>query len=110
MEARGIMELMTESRSSAVQILGAAGEVAFGKEYAGRAVAVEEVEPGVWIVKVGQLIPDSERWLLDPKVQADLKEAIAWAEKNPSQPTNLRQFEEKLLGGLPDDSGSPRSE
>jgi hypothetical protein len=102
--------MAAELRASAVQVMGTGGEVALGKEYAGRAVLVEALEPGVWIVKVGQLVPDNERWLLDPKVQADLDEAIAWAERTPPQTTDLKHFEEKLLGGLPDDSGSPRSE
>lgn len=104
------MILMAETRISAVQVLGADGEITLGKEHAGRAVAVSELEPGVWIVKVGQFIPDSERWLLDPVVQADLDEAIAWADQNPRQTSDLQQIEEKLLGELPADSGSSRSE
>jgi hypothetical protein len=109
---RGIMVMMAESRVSGIQILGREGEASFsfGKEYAGHVVAIEEVEPRVWVVRVGDPVPENERWLFDPKVQADLDEAIAWAEKNPPQTTDLNQLEEKLFGGLPDDSGSPRSE
>jgi hypothetical protein len=103
--------MAAEPHTAAVhQVVGTEGEVALGKEYAGRAVSVVMLEPGVWSVKVGTFVPDNERWLLDPKVQADLDEAIAWAERTPPQTTDLKDFEEKLLGGLPDDSGSPRSE
>lgn len=102
--------MAAEPRTSAVQVVGTGGEVALGEEYAGRVVSVVMVEPGIWSVKVGTFVPDNERWLLDPKVQADLDEAIAWAETTPPQTTDLKDFEEKLLGGLPDDSGSPRSE
>ena len=103
--------MAAEPRTAAVhQVVGSEGEVALGKEFAGRAVSVVMLEPGVWSVKVGTFVPDNERWLLDPKVQADLDEAIAWAERNPPQTTDLRDLEEKLFGGLSDDSGSPRSE
>ena len=36
---------------------------------------VDEIEPGVWIVKVGAFIPDSERWLHEPAEKAKLDEA-----------------------------------
>lgn len=104
------MSVMAEPSTSTLRLLGAEGEVALGKEYAGYSVSIEALEPGVWTIKLGQLVPPSERWLLDPKVQADLDAAIAWAEKNPPQTTDLKELEEKLFGGLPDDSGSPRSE
>lgn len=101
------MVLMAESRISAVQVLGAEGEIALGKEHAGRAVAVSELEPGVWIVKVGQFIPDSERWLLDPVVQADLDRALERAQSEPYTETNLDELEERILGGSrPDSIGS----
>jgi hypothetical protein len=44
---------------------------------------VDELEPGVWIIKLGQFIPDSERWLYEAQVQQEVAEAIAWAECNP---------------------------
>jgi hypothetical protein len=105
------MSLMAgEPRTAAVRVLGDHGEVSFGNEYAGHTVEIKELEPGIWIVKVGEPVPENERWLLDPKVQADLDEAIAWAERTPPQTTDLKDFEERILGGFPDDSGSPRSE
>jgi hypothetical protein len=102
--------MAAEPRTSAVQIVGADGEVALGKEYAGRSVSVVMLEPGVWSVKVGTFVPDSERWLLDPEVQADLDEAIAWAERNPPRSTDLQEFEEKLFGEPRADSDSSRPE
>lgn len=41
--------------------LDQSGQIALGKAYAGRHVLVEELEPGVWLVKLGEFIPDSER-------------------------------------------------
>jgi putative transposon-encoded protein len=81
---------------SAVKTIGASGQIALGKEYAGRHVLVEEVEKGVWVVKLGDFIPDSERWLHRPRVKADLDEAIAWAEKHPPRRTSLKTLSRRL--------------
>ena len=78
---------------STIKTIGASGQISLGKEYAGRNVLVERVEPGVWVVKLGEFIPDSEKWLHRSEVSEDLDEAIAWAEKNPPKPSNLDDFE-----------------
>jgi hypothetical protein len=107
-----IMVMMAESRVSGIQILGREGEASFsfGKEYAGHVVAIEEVEPRVWVLKVGSPVPENEQWLLDPKVQASLDRALAWAAQNPPTETDLQQLEEKLFGEQPADSDPSRSE
>jgi len=48
---------------TAVKTIGSSGQIALGKEYAGRRVLVDQVEPGVWLIKVGEFVPNSERWL-----------------------------------------------
>lgn len=99
--------MAAEPRTPAVQVVGTDGEVALGKEYAGRSVLVETLEPGVWIVKVGTFIPDSERWLLDPEVQAKIDRALERAEREPYKETNLDELEERILrGARPDSAGS----
>lgn len=102
------MSLMAaEPRASAVQVMGAGGEVALGEEYAGRSVLVEALKPGVWIVKVGAFVPDSERWILDPEVQAKINRALERAEREPYRETNLDELEERILrGARPDSAGS----
>lgn len=67
----------------AIKTIGASGQILLGKEYAGRSVLVEQIEPGVWIIKIGEFIPESERWLHGPGIKEELDEAIAWAVKNP---------------------------
>jgi len=81
---------------STVKTIGSSGQIALGKEYAGRHVFIDEVERGVWVVKLGNFIPDSERWLHQPRVRADLEEAIAWAEKHPPRATDLRKLSKRL--------------
>ena len=83
--------------AAVVKTVGQSGQIALGKEYAGRQVLVEQLEPGVWIIKLGKFIPDSERWLHTRQVQADLDEALAWAETHPPAVTDLDELEQRKL-------------
>lgn len=65
-----------------IKTVGRSGQISLGKQYAGQHVLVDEIEPGVWLIKVGEFIPDSERWLHAPAVKARLDQAIAWAEQH----------------------------
>ncbi len=80
-----------------VKTVGRSGQIALGKAYAGRQVLVEQLDPGVWLVKLGEFIPDDERWLHAPDVKADLDEAIAWAETHPAAETDLDELEHRRL-------------
>ena len=79
-----------------IKTIGRSGQIALGKEYVGRHVLIDEIEPGVWLVKLGEFVPDNERWLWDIQVQKDLDEAIAWAENNPPRATDLEVLEARL--------------
>ena len=79
-----------------VKTVGRSGQIALGKAYAGRHVLVDELEPGVWLVKLGEFVPDSERWLHAPDAKADLDEAIAWAESHPAAATDLDRLAQRL--------------
>ncbi len=57
---------------------------------------LDEIQAGVWIIKLGRFIPDNEKWLNAPDVQAELNEAIAWAEENPPQDTNFEKLESRV--------------
>ena len=79
-----------------VKTIGSSGQIALGKEYAGRHVLIDEVERGVWVVKLGDFIPDSERWLHKPEVSRSIDRAIAWAEKHPPRKTDLESLAKRL--------------
>jgi hypothetical protein len=83
---------------TSIKTIGASGQITLGKEYSGKTVLVDEIEPGVWMVKVGAFIPDSERWLHEPAEKAKLDEAIAWAESNPASADNLAEIEATVHG------------
>jgi hypothetical protein len=74
------------------------GQITLGEQYAWHQVTVEEPEPGVWIIKLGDLIPENERWLHEPEVRAKLDRALAWAAANPPRETDLDELEKKILG------------
>ena len=79
-----------------IKTIGRSGQIALGKEYAGRSVLVDQLEPGVWMIKLGEFVPDSERWLCDTQVQQEVEEAIAWAERHPPRPTDLEALAAQL--------------
>lgn len=66
----------------AVKIIGANGQVSLGKEFAGKMILIDQIDEGTWIIKSGEFIPDSEKWLHRTQDTAKLKKALEWAEKN----------------------------
>ena len=76
--------------------VGRSGQISLGKQYAGKTVMIEQIETGVWIMKIGEFIPVSERWLHDPTVSQNLNEAIAWAEEHPPQDSDLIALESRM--------------
>lgn len=72
-----------------VKTIGQSGQISLGKEYAGQHAIVEAVEPGVWVIRIGKFVPNSERWLWEPEAMASLDRAIAWAEKHGPKASNL---------------------
>ena len=79
-----------------IKTVGSSGQISLGKKFAGKTVMLDEIEAGVWIVKLGRFIPDGEKWLHSPDVQAELNEAIAWAEENPPGDTDIEELESRV--------------
>ncbi len=72
-----------------VRTVGKSGQVSLGKKYEGRHVLIDEVDEGVWIIKLGEFVPDSERWLSEASVAEPLDRAIDWASENPASESSL---------------------
>ena len=79
-----------------IKTVGSSGQISLGKKFAGQTVMLDEIQAGVWMVKIGRFIPDNETWLQGQDVQAELNEAIAWAEKNPPEDTNFEELEAQI--------------
>ena len=79
-----------------IKTVGSSGQISLGKKFAGQTVLVDEIQAGVWMVKVGRFIHDNEKWLHGIDVQAELNEAIVWAETNPPKDTNFEKLESRI--------------
>ncbi len=77
---------------TAVKTIGASGQIALGKQYAGRHVLIDEIEEGVWVVKLGDFVPDSERWIHEPGASRSLDDAVRWAEKTLPRKSDLKKL------------------
>lgn len=65
-----------------VKVIGANGQVSLGKEFAGKMILIDKIDEGTWIIKSGEFIPDSEKWLHRAHDMSKLEKALVWAEKN----------------------------
>ncbi len=81
-----------------IKTVGSSGQISLGKKFAGQHVLVDEIESGVWIVKIGRFVPQNELWLHSDSVKADLEEAILWSEENDPGPSDLDEIEARIKG------------
>lgn len=81
-----------------IKTIGKNGQISLGKEFAGETVLIDNIEPGVWMVKIGKFIPNNEEWLYQKDNSTKLDEALTWAANNEPLATDLTELESKLLG------------
>ncbi len=79
-----------------LETIDASGQIVLSKQYAGRQVLMDEIEHGVWIIKLGEVIPDNERWLWDRETKAKIDRAIAWAEAHSPTETDLDSLAQRV--------------
>jgi len=75
-----------------IKTIGTNGQLSLGKQFAGMMVLVEKIEDGTWLIKTGNFVPDSEKWLHEGDNMKSLDRALAWSERNPP----IDNFEEQL--------------
>jgi hypothetical protein len=75
-----------------VKVIGINGQVSLGKEFAGKMVLIDQINEGTWVIKAGEFIPHSEKWLHKGDNLHKLEKALEWAEKN--EPKN--NFEQMI--------------
>lgn len=79
-----------------IKSVGRSGQISIGKEFAGKTVLMEKIDAGVWLIKLGDFIPDNERWLHLPAIQSDLDEAVDWAENHSPEPASLDELKARI--------------
>ena len=82
--------------ASEVKTIGSSGQISLGKQYAGRTVAVEQIEEGVWVVKIVHVIPENELWLHTPEMKAKLDRGLEWIATHPPKESDLDALERRL--------------
>jgi len=54
-----------------IKSVGRSGQISLGKKYAGQTVLIDQIETGVWIVKLGRFIPENE-WCSINRVSGEI--------------------------------------
>jgi hypothetical protein len=80
----------------AVKVVGASGQISLGKQYAGQTVLMEQVEDGVWLLKIARVIPDSELRIHAEPEKTRIDQAISWAKENPPEETDLEALSGRI--------------
>ena len=65
-----------------IKTIGANGQLSLGKNFAGKVVAIEQLDNSTWIIKSGNFIPESEEWLHQKDTVEKLARALHWAKNN----------------------------
>ncbi len=65
-----------------VKLIGPNGQISLGKAFAGKMILMDQIDEGTWIIKTGEFIPDTERWLHKADHLEKLNSALTWSEKN----------------------------
>lgn len=65
-----------------VKAVGSNGQISLGKAFAGKTVLIDQLDASTWVIKSGEFVPDSERWLHFGDGSDRLEKALAWAESH----------------------------
>jgi hypothetical protein len=79
-----------------VKSVGRNGQITLGKAFAGRLVMIDQAAPGVWTLKMGEFVPESESWLHRPEAKAKLDRALQWAQQNAPRESRLDELAAKI--------------
>jgi crotonobetainyl-CoA:carnitine CoA-transferase CaiB-like acyl-CoA transferase len=73
--------------------VGTSGQIALGKQLAGKYFEVSTREDGTIELKPMIVIPESQAWAHTPEMKKRLAESSKWMAENPPRETNLDEFE-----------------
>lgn len=79
-----------------ISVVDKRGHFLLGKTSAGRRFQVTTLPSGDILLRAVPNIPDSERWLHEPEMNAKLLRADAWLREHPREETDLEQLEATL--------------
>ncbi|HEV2614353.1 MAG TPA: hypothetical protein VGV92_06560 [Gammaproteobacteria bacterium] len=79
-----------------VKVVGVNGQISLGKALAGKIVKIEQIDKSTWVIKSGEFIPDSQKWLSENDNMGKIDAAVKWAEKNPTRTDNSEEILSKM--------------
>lgn len=87
---------MSRIHQTQIKIIGQNGQLTLGKNYAGKMVSVDyDDDTHVWVIKAGEFIPESQKWLHTGDNLSKLNRALEWAKEH--EPCdNFEQFAQEV--------------
>lgn len=79
-----------------VKIVGANGQISLGKGLAGKMVSIDQVDKNTWVIRTGEFIPDSQKWLKEGDNMNKLDKALDVAAKTPARSDNAGEIINKI--------------
>lgn len=79
-----------------VKVVGANGQISLGKALAGKIVSIDQIDKGTWVIKSGEFIPDSQKWLKEGDNMNKLDRALEAAAKTPARTNNTAEIINKI--------------
>lgn len=79
-----------------VKIVGANGQISLGKALAGKVVSIDQVDESTWVIRTGEFIPDSQKWLKEGNNMKKLDKALEVAAKTPARTDNAAEIINKI--------------
>ena len=68
--------------SQSIKTIGSNGQLSLGKAFAGKTVAVEQLDDSTWLIKSGEFVPESEKWLHKKEQEEKLSKSLNWTKNN----------------------------
>jgi hypothetical protein len=78
-----------------VKMVGSSGQLSIGKEYAGQYYELEHLPDGAIVLRPMKVVPASEAWVHEPKMQYQLAKAARWLKEVPRVETSVDALSRK---------------
>lgn len=79
-----------------LKMVGSSGQLALGKQYAGRYFEMEVQADGTILLRPMRVIPEADAWIYRPQTRERLADADAWMAANPPSETDLEALASRL--------------
>jgi hypothetical protein len=75
-----------------LKVVGASGQIALGKRYAGKALRMQTRSDGTIVLTPVAMVPESQLWTLAEPDRSRIARGLEWAAKTPPRETDLNKL------------------